>query len=123
MKSGQLRERIEIQRRYTSTGVDTAGNPILEIDSSGQPIDDWTEYIKVRAKVTTVSGRELLTAGATVAPFDARFLIRWTPLAAVVDTTYRIVMRSVVYNIVSAPNVNMRNREIEIMGRSGVNLG
>ena len=89
--------RISIMRYIK--GEDEAGMPTLE--SSPQKIcDAWTKYIPV-------SDGEKLTH-KPVSELTARFTIRWTPKAASIETSDRLVFEGHPYGIFGIKEVGRR---------------
>lgn len=85
MRAGDLRHRVEIQKKEFTQGGDT-----------GEMIPHWVSLASVHAKVEPLSAREFITASATMSKVSTRIVIRYR---AGVDATMRIVYRGKVYNI------------------------
>jgi SPP1 family predicted phage head-tail adaptor len=62
---GQLRDRIEIQRRATGQ------------DALGQPAQGWELVAKLWANVRHLNGTEAIKAGAVTSAVNASIRIRW----------------------------------------------
>lgn len=67
MKAGFLRDRIAIQSRGSGQ------------DSSGQPLETWTDLVELAAAVIRLSGRELLIAQSAGAEINTRVTCRYYP--------------------------------------------
>lgn len=81
---GQLRDRIEIQRRATGQ------------DALGQPVQGWEQVAKVWANVRHLNGAEAIKAGAVTSAVNASIRIRWR---AGIDAGQRVVFDGRVYEI------------------------
>lgn len=66
---GDLDKKIQIIRKYSGRTYDSLGHPVLE----------ETVIRTCWAKVSSVSGTELIKAGQELADTRKRFLVRWTP--------------------------------------------
>lgn len=66
---GDLNKRIQIIRKYYGRVYDNLGHPVPE----------ETVVRECWAKVSRVSGTELIKAGQELADTRKRFLVRWTP--------------------------------------------
>jgi len=69
-----------------------------------------------------------MRSGQILAELDTKIVIRWSPNVAVVSAKYRLrhaeQSNPTTYNIAAPPiHVNLGQREIELMCKSGVNAG
>lgn len=85
MRAGDLRHRIEIQKKEFTQDGDT-----------GEMVPHWVSLAIVHAKVEPLSVRELIAASAPMSKVSTRIVIRYRPG---VDATMRIVFRGKTYNI------------------------
>lgn len=108
MNSCKLRHTVYIQNLQDSQ------------DSFGQPVPSWPPYKTVRAYVEPLNGRELFAAQQVNAETTTRITIRYTPG---INATMRIVHESIIYNIHSIIDPEMRHVWLIMMCGSGVNLG
>ena len=67
--------------------------------------------------------RERLAANQTLADADTVISLRWAPIIEDLNAKWRLRHDGVIYNIVGAANVGMRNREFEVLCVSGMNDG
>jgi len=112
MIAGQLRHRLIIEQPHTSQ------------NSTGEEVVAW-ELVKVAwASIEPLRGRERLQANQPGSELDTRIRVRWSPNLDAMTAKWRLRHRGVIYNIAAPPaNVDMRDREIEIMASSGINIG
>lgn len=66
---GDLNKKIKIIRKYSGRHYDSLGHPIVDEEVVREC---W-------AKVSSVSGTELIKAGQELTDTRKRFLVRWTP--------------------------------------------
>lgn len=83
--AGELRHRIKIQK--LTSGRDEDGYPIPE---------QWTDYVQIWAKVSHLSGKDLIAAQASNSKIVARVKIRYRED---IDTTMRVIYKSKTYAI------------------------
>ncbi|TRZ62978.1 head-tail adaptor protein [Pseudomonas alloputida] len=112
MKAGDLRHRIELQRKVTPRDPST-----LEF---GEP--EWQLFAKVWGKVTPLSARDLIAAQAAQSEATARMLIRYRPG---VLPTMRILYRGELYSIEGPPLEDAKSglEYLTIMVSKGVKDG
>lgn len=112
MEAGKLRSRIQIQE------------PVTAQDDVGQAISTWMSRMEAWAHIEPLRGRERISGGAQQSEMDTRITFKWTPKAAQIRPTWRVVHEAggvvTIYNIKSVANVDMRNREAELMCSSGL---
>lgn len=113
MKAGPLNRRMRFDRATETQ------------DSSGDPVVTWTPLTTVWAAIEPLHGREALMVGAIRGELDTRIRIRWSRFLNDLSDKDRAVyiFDNTIYNIVSVAEVRMEHRELEIMAKSGVNLG
>ncbi|RKG31490.1 phage head closure protein [Acinetobacter tianfuensis] len=83
--AGELRHRIMVQ--HFTSGRDEDGYPIPE---------QWTDYVQLWAKVTHLSGKDLIAAQASQSKVIARLKIRYRED---IDTTMRVIYKGKTYAI------------------------
>jgi SPP1 family predicted phage head-tail adaptor len=114
MQAGKLRHLVTFDSPSQTSQDDTTGEEII----------DWgSGYATVYAAVEPLTGREFVQANAVEADIDTRITVRWEPWLDTVNPKWRIRFRDVIYNIQSVANVDMRDRELQFMCKSGVNSG
>ena len=84
-RAGELRHRITIQK--ITSGRDKDGYPVSE---------QWVDYVQLWAKVTHLSGKDLIAAQASQSKIVARLKIRYRED---IDTTMRVIYKSKTYAI------------------------
>ncbi|WP_180073746.1 phage head closure protein [Acinetobacter sp. YH12231] len=83
--AGELRHRITVQK--LTSGRDEDGYPLHE---------QWTDYVQLWAKVTNLSGKDLIAAQANQSKVIARLKIRYRED---IDTTMRVIYKGKTYAI------------------------
>lgn len=111
MRPGLLRHRINVDEMVSSR------------DSSGGVREGWVTRATVWGSIEPLRGREALTAAQLLADMDTRIILRWAPIISGITEKWRLRYQSIVYNIISIANVDMRNEKLEIYCRSGKNVG
>lgn len=111
MRIGRLNQRVIVER------------PLRTQDSAGAEEVAWSVVATVWGEVMPIKGRERMAANQLLAEMDTLIRLRWAPVIEAIDATWRLRVASVIYNIVSAANVQMANRELEVMCASGTNDG
>ena len=101
MKSGQLDQRISVER--LQGGVDELGQPLP---------DTWAPLFTCWAAVEPLTGREYLAAQAAVSEVTAKIRMRFRPWMTAED---RVIHEGTIYNIVSLIDVRSENRELVLM--------
>lgn len=98
--------------------------PVTTQAANGEELVQFVESFKTAAKIQPLAGRERLLADVVTAEIDTRIRIRWTPQADRINAKWRGRFGDTIYNISAPPAiVNMGMREIEIMAKTGANLG
>lgn len=101
MRAGPMRHRVTIQTRSIATR-----------DSEGGVTESWSTYAKRWASIRPLRGEELFAAQQKYGKVSHEFSIRNT---TGVTPEMRISYDSRTFNIVSAINVNERDRETLIL--------
>ena len=101
MKSGQLDQRISVER--LQGGVDELGQPLP---------DTWAPLFTCWAAVEPLTGREYLAAQAAVSEVTAKIRMRFRPWMTAED---RVIHDGTIYNIVGLIDVRSANRELVLM--------
>lgn len=96
--AGELRHRIMVQ--HFTSGRDEDGYPIPE---------QWVDYMPLWAKVTHLSGKDLIAAQASNSKIVARLKIRYRED---IDTTMRVVYDNKIYSITGEPMPDAENGKI-----------
>jgi SPP1 family predicted phage head-tail adaptor len=102
MKIGKLRHRIAIEKVAETQ------------DSDGSVIETWSTFANAQASIEPISGREYFAAQTTQADVTHRISLRF--IAGVIPKM-RVKYGSRIFGILSAINVNERNRELQLMCR------
>lgn len=94
-------------------------------DASGDPVPSWIAISTVPASIEPMRGREFGSGAAILGEMDTRIKFRWAPAYKLLDAKWRIreIDRGTIYNIVSVAEVNLNQREFEVMAKSGINAG
>jgi SPP1 family predicted phage head-tail adaptor len=111
VRAGKLNRRVTIQR------------PVPDRNEVGEDIITWETLGVVWASIEPIKGREALIANQLLAEMDTRIRIRWSESVQDISEKWRLVHQGLIYNIVSIANINLGNKELEIMCKSGVNNG
>lgn len=112
MEAGPLRHRVRFER-----AVDT------QDQTTGEPVRSWSAIGDVWARVEPLRGREALIDGGVRDEMDTRIVTRYSPTLAAIVPKDRALFAGIPYNIVSAAHVDMAQRRIEFLCRSGVSDG
>ena len=99
MNAGKLRDRIAIQVRASGQ------------DSSGQPVDVWTDLVELFANVTRLSGREYFLAGSTGSDINTRVTTRYWPG---IKATDRVLFEGKAFDI-EAVIPDQKKTQLELM--------
>jgi SPP1 family predicted phage head-tail adaptor len=102
VKIGKLRHRITIERVSETQ------------DSDSSVIETWSTFTAVQAWIEPISGREYFAAQTTQAEVTHRISLRYLDGAI---AKMRVKHGSRIFDILSAVNVNERNRELQLMCR------
>lgn len=86
VKAGQLRHRVIIEK-YDAGGRDDDG---FELPSQ------WSEYLKLWAKVTPLSSKDLIGAQGEQSEVTARMMVRYN---TDINTTMRVIWKGRIYAI------------------------
>lgn len=98
--------------------------PTSTQDDTGAEIPGWATMVsRVPASIEPLKGSEVLRANAIAGEMDTRIGMSWTPALNAMTSEWRLRYQNVIYNIVSIAHIELRQREIEIMARSGINSG
>ena len=114
MRAGDLRHRIQIQRKTTAK------------DSFGQALQTWETFAEVWAQISPASGSEIFAASQIKVEISHSIRMRWRPeLALPVKTAqYRLVYVTKygtrTFNITASLNQDERNREIVMYAVEGL---
>lgn len=113
MRAGPLRQRIALDE------------PVTSRNETGEELVTFTERVVVPGRIEPLHGNERLQANAITGMMDVRIRIRWLPMMDDMTTKWRLrhVEKGTIYNIASIANVEMRDREVEVMASTGLNEG
>lgn len=109
MQAGRLRDRVTIQH-FTS-----------DRDTSGQPVQYWTNGATIWAEVKGISGRELVAAGVETSEATIRI---WTRFRRDITAASRLRVdtgpfKGAVLNIIGPPIPDARGIQLEILCKQG----
>ncbi|MGC9260914.1 MAG: phage head closure protein [Phycisphaerae bacterium] len=104
--AGVYRHQIAIQSNQPSAS-----------DGCNAPVDNWVTVMTVRAQVSPILARDLMAAEELTAEVTVRIRMRWAPG---IVPMMRVLFRNAVYYVVSALDVDSRQRELFLMCRAAV---
>lgn len=107
MRAGRLRHRV----RFLA--------PIATPEANGSESIAYTEVFRGWVSIEPIKGAEAMRANQPLEVIDTRIVGRWNANTARVSAKWRLVHRGVIYDVVSAVNVNTRDTDLEIMAKSG----
>ena len=115
MRAGALKNRITFEE------------PVVTQGSTGQESITWTEFATVWGSVAPmrgrVGGKEEMAGNQPLAELNTLITIRWSPNNDLITEKWRAVHLGVYYDIKEIAHVNLDQRMIELMCRSGLNNG
>lgn len=97
MEAGRMRESIIIN------------SPPSGQDGYGAPNGTWTEVLRTRASFDPLIGKEYYAAQETQSKVEVKFRLRYRDG---IQNSYRVSHNGIDYDILSAVNVEGRNREL-----------
>lgn len=97
--------------------------PVTTQNATGEEVTAWSEVATVWASIEPIRGREALLNGLNAAQMDTRLRMRWSTALDAMNSEWRIRYKETVYNVVSIAHVMTGRRELEILAKSGTNLG
>jgi SPP1 family predicted phage head-tail adaptor len=111
MRAGLTKKRVQIDE------------PVTAQNSTGEEITTWSEVATIWASIEPIRGREALLNGLNAAQMDTRIRCRWNPELDAINSEWRIRYKETVYDVVSIAHIMTGRRELEILAKSGTNLG
>ena len=88
-----------------------------KVDSIGQHIEGWKDFLSTYANVNGLYGEEYWTAAQQGQENTVVFIIRWVDVINDLNTyNFRILFNDMAYNIKNVDNVNFRNHIFKIKG-------
>ena len=108
MRSGDLRDRVTIQRATTAD------------DGFGNTISGWSDLLTVWANVRETPGKEIVAAGRIEASRTATIRVRASSQSRGVTAADRLQARGQVWNIRSVAAVGDGRELIEFLCEAGV---
>jgi SPP1 family predicted phage head-tail adaptor len=111
MRAGLIKKRVQIDE------------PLTVQNTTGEEITTWSEVATVWASIEPIRGREALLNGLNAAQMDTRIRCRWSPDLDEMDTEWRIRYKEQVFDLISIAHIMTGRRELEILAKSGTNLG
>jgi SPP1 family predicted phage head-tail adaptor len=110
MQAGKFNRKIQIQK------------PVFTRGATGQDVKGWAPHFDEWAQVHHLRGQEIREAAATDSEVETLFRIRYRK-AHGIDTTMRLMLDGVAYNIESCIDVEEAHRFLEISCSTGRNRG
>lgn len=108
MRAGLLRNRVAFLEPIE--GRDTSGGQTILY------VERFTEW----ARIEPLSGGEALFSAQVLATLDTRITVRYSKRTGTISPKWRARSRDgTLYDIESTPNVELRNREIQMLCKSG----
>jgi SPP1 family predicted phage head-tail adaptor len=113
MRSGDLRKRITIQLRGTTT------------DTFGQQTTTWSDLFTTWAEIQALSARELFAAQAVQSEVTHSITVRYRIEFALPKkvAAMRAIYGARIFNISGAVNTDERNRQIVMQATEGLDNG
>jgi SPP1 family predicted phage head-tail adaptor len=111
MRSGPLRKRVTLQSQSITQ------------DSHGAPVASWVEEAVVWASITPMTGTEFFAAAARGEEKPVRVMIRYSSDVESIDSTWRVVYGTRVFNILSIINVKERDEMLALACIEGRDSG
>lgn len=102
MKIALLNEKIMIQKS------------VIQTDAIGNRKSAWEDYYSCFATIGVESGNEKLEAGQTTDGAAITFSVRYcNKLVDIVSTSFRILFRGEIYNILSVDHMNWKKKSLK----------
>lgn len=106
LAAGKLDQRLTFQ------------SPSSSVDSHGQRVETWTDFVTVWGSAQPIRGREFFAAGQMQSEASVRFVIRWR---SGITGTMRVLWRGVPHAIVAEPmDVDGQRVSLEVMAAAGI---
>jgi head-tail adaptor len=112
MEPGRLRHEATIERATNAPGP-----------TAGETAESWAPVVILRAEIVPVSSAELIRSGQQESIATHRIRCRWPGPNVRITSRDRVSVREPAgagyryFNLVSAANVNERDREMELLAR------
>ncbi len=106
MRAGELRHRVTIQKEQGTTR-----------NSKGELVPNWVDIVTVWAAVEPLKGREYFDAEQVQAEVTTRIRMRYH---AGVTPEMRIIYGTKEFDILSAINIEEKDRELHLMCKESV---
>lgn len=97
--------------------------PVISRNDTGEEIVSWVTRATVFSSIEPVRGREFFGANQILGEIDTRIRIRWSPNVDQVNPKWRARHQTTIYNLQSVAHINLGQREIELMAKTGTNDG
>ena len=111
---------IQAQKFKKRLSVD---RPMPSQNETGEEIIGWHHVGDISAHIEPLSGREALLMNVNLAVEDTRIRVRWSPGLDQMTEKWRLRRRTHYYDIKSIAHIELDQREIEILAKSGTNTG
>lgn len=103
MRAGRLRNKIRFERSSQTA------------NEYNEPVQSWSLLAEVYVGIEPLRGKERIAAMQVQADADVRIVARYQAALGDLNPKDRAVFGSKVYDIKAVINVDMRNRELQIM--------
>ena len=113
MRAGDLRKRIQLQRRSSAQ------------DSYGQQLTTWSTILTTWARIESVSGAQLERARSIYNQTSHQVTVRWRQTFSDIRVvgSYRITYAGRIFDVGASLNTDERNREVVLYCSEGTNEG
>lgn len=110
MRSGRLRQRVQIARHVETT------------DDYGQLISTTSTFTTRWAAVEPIAGREYFSAQGANSTVSVKIRMRYDTTVAAVDAGDLVIHSGITYDIESVINPNLKGEELILMCQTGVRV-
>lgn len=100
----------------------TLQRPAHTQDDSGGRVPGWAPVCTLWARRLGARGREFNSGGVELAQVEEGFQIRYSPLWAGIDATWRVLYNGKTYDLLSVDEVGRRER-FTLLCKAGTNHG
>ena len=113
MRAGNLRKRLNLQRRSSAQ------------DAFGQQLTTWSTILSTWGKIEPVSGAQLERARSIYNQTSHQVTVRWRQLLSDIKVvgSYRISYAGRIFDVGASLNTDERNREVVLYCSEGTNEG
>lgn len=109
IRGGRMRDRCRFER------------PVAQKDAYGNAYNGWVKACEVWGWFTPTPGSEAAQAGRLESTSTGTLRVQGSPKTALIDASYRVWIKSKVYNIRGLPiDAERRGQEIDFLVEAGV---